>query len=87
VTKGDAPQVIWLLQLDERVCVEANGRYPGEPIQREIELALTADQYARYQQLLGQKIVATGELIHGGAHYQKRLVLVTSDLRKTSLLP
>lgn len=87
VTKGDEPRVIWLLQLDERVCVEANSRFPREPTQIEVELALTSDQYQRYRRLLGQKIVATGELIHGGANYQKRLVLTATELRQTSLLP
>lgn len=87
VTKGDEPRVIWILQLDARACVDSNGRYPREPSQIEIELALSADQYARYQNLLGQKIIASGELIHGGANYQKRLVLETRDLQKTRLLP
>src|SRR5688572_28123980 len=66
VTKGDEPLVIWLLQLDERVCVDASSRYPREPTQIEIELALTVDQYEQYRPLLGRKVVATGELIHGG---------------------
>jgi hypothetical protein len=87
VTEGDEPQVIWLLQLDERVCVDANSRYPREPTQIEVELALTADQYKNYRHLLGHKVVATGELIHGGANYQKRLVLTAADLHRTGLLP
>lgn len=87
ITKGDEPQVIWILQLDQRVCVDANARYPREPVQIEIELALPADEYARYRHLLGQKIIATGELVHGGANYQKRLVLVAGELQKTSQLP
>lgn len=87
VTKGDAPQVIWLLQLEQRVCVAANSRYPREPTQIEVELALTDDQYRQYRRLLGRKVVATGELIHGGANYQKSLVLTASELRQTSLLP
>ncbi len=86
VTKGDEPQVIWLLQLDQRVCVEASSRYPREPSQIEVELALTADQYQEYR-MPGRKIIATGELIHGGANYRKRLVLTASELRQTSLLP
>jgi hypothetical protein len=87
VTKGDAPLVIWVLQLDRRVCVDSNAQYPRELIEMEIELALPADQYAQYRQLLGQKIVAAGELIHGGANYQKRLVLKADTLQKTSLVP
>jgi hypothetical protein len=87
VTKGDEPRVIWVLQLDRRVCVSSNVRYPREPTQMEIELALPADQYAQYRPLLGQKIIATGELVHGGANYQKPLVLQADNLQKTSLLP
>lgn len=86
VTKGDEPRTVWILQLDERICVEANRRYPREPIQIEIELALTPEQYERYGPLLGQKVRVTGELRHGGANYQKRLVIAASDLQKTNLL-
>jgi hypothetical protein len=87
VTKGDAPRTVWILQLDERICVEANRSYPREPIQLEIELALTPQQYQRYRQLLGRKVRVTGELKHGGANYQKRLVIAPSDIEKTSLVP
>jgi hypothetical protein len=87
VTKGDAPRTVWILQLDERICVEANRSYPREPIQLEIELALTPEQYQRYRQLLGRKVRVTGELKHGGANYQKRLVIAPSDIEKTSLVP
>jgi len=87
VTKGDEPRVIWLLQLDERVCVNANARFPREPTQIEVELALPPGGYERYRHLLGRKVIATGQLIHGGANYQKRLVLLTDELEQTGLLP
>jgi hypothetical protein len=74
------------LQLDERICVEANRRYPREAIQLEIELALTPEQYQQYRGLLGQRVRVTGELAHGGANYQKRLVIAPSDIEKTSLV-
>jgi hypothetical protein len=86
VTKGDEPGVVWVLQLDERVCVNANTRYPREPTQIEVELALPERRYAEYRHLLGRKVMASGELIHGGASYQKRLVLRTDQLQETSLL-
>lgn len=86
VTKGDEPRTVWILQLDQRVCVDANTQYPSEPIQLEIELALTPAQYQQYRALLGQKVKVTGELRHGGANYQKRLVIAASDIKKTSLL-
>lgn len=87
VTKGDEPRTVWVLQLDERICVEANRRYPRELIQLEIELALTPEQYRQYRALLGQRVRVTGELRHGGANYQKRLVIAASDIEKTGLLP
>src|SRR5690606_28562169 len=87
VTKGDEPQVVWVLQLDQRVCVDANARYPREPTQIEVELALPEDRYAGYRHLLGRRIIASGELIHGGANYRKRLVLRAEQLQQTSLLP
>ena len=87
VTKGDAPLTVWKLQLDERICVDADTRYPREIIQFEIELALTPGQYQQYRRLLGQKVRVAGELKHGGANYQKRLVIEPSDIQKTSLAP
>ena len=87
VTKGDEPRVIWVLQLEHLVCVDANARFPREPTQIEIEVALPEDGYSQYRHLLGQKITAIGELIHGGANYQKRLVLQAADLQKTGLTP
>jgi hypothetical protein len=87
VTKGDEPRTVWVLQLDQRICVDANTRYPREPIQVEIELALTPEQFQRYQGLLGQRVRVSGELRHGGANYQKRLVIAARDIEKTGLLP
>ncbi|HEY5760933.1 MAG TPA: DUF4431 domain-containing protein [Steroidobacter sp.] len=87
VTKGDAPLTVWKLQLDERICVDADSRYPREVIELEIELALTPGQYQQYRRLLGQKVRVAGELKHGGANYQKRLVIEPSDIQKTSLVP
>src|SRR5688572_28560864 len=79
VTKGDEPRTVWVLQLDERICVDANTRYPREVIQPEIELALTPEQFQQYRDLLGQRVRVSGELKHGGANYQKRLVIAAAD--------
>lgn len=87
VTKGDEPQTVWVLQLDERICVESNRRYPREAIQLEIELALTPEQYRQYRDLLGRRVRVRGELEHGGANYQKRLVISASDIEKIPLVP
>jgi hypothetical protein len=81
VTKGDAPVVIWVLQLDRSVCiVDSAARYPKEYGAREIQLELPADRYALYQHLLGTKITVNGELQRGGARHEKRLVLATTQI-------
>ena len=85
VTKGDEPLTVWVLQLDERICVDANTRYPREVIQLEIELALTPEQFQQYRDLLGQRVRVSGELKHGGANYQKRLVIAARDIEKIPL--
>jgi hypothetical protein len=87
VTKGDAPVTVWKLQLDQRICVDANTRYPREAVQIEIELALTPEQYRQYRPLLGRKVRVAGELEHGGANYQKPLVIKADDIQKSSLVP
>ena len=87
VAKGDEPQVVWVLLLDRRICVlDSNPRYPREYDEREVQLALDAEQYLEYRNLLGKWVVATGELLHGGAGHQKRLVLAASEIKRTSAL-
>lgn len=83
VTKGDAPVTIWVLSLDRTLCViDSRGRYPKEYGTREVQVELPADQYSRYQSLLGAKIAVAGELIRGGARHDKRLVLVATELTR-----
>jgi hypothetical protein len=89
VTKGDEPLVIWVLQLDRGICVDASdSSYPSAYNEREIQLVLGADEYARagqyapYRHLLGAKITVTGRLQVGGARYEKRFVLAADEIRK-----
>jgi hypothetical protein len=86
-TRGDKPLVIWILQLDEGICIaDSNSSYSGVYNEREIQLVLgdepyvQADEYAQYRQLLGQKITVTGNLIPGGGRYEKRLALRAEEI-------
>jgi hypothetical protein len=84
VAKGDEPLVIWVLQLDQSICVaDPDPRYPREYYEREVQLVVTPDQYARYKNLLGRKVIANGKLLHGGARYDKRLVLTVEEMSRT----
>lgn len=89
VTKGDEPLVIWILQLDRGICVAGSGSsYPSAYREREIQVVLGTDQYARadeyaqYRHLLGEKITVTGRLQAGGARYEKRFVVVPYGIKR-----
>jgi hypothetical protein len=94
VTKGDEPLVIWILQLDTGVCVASlDSSYPSACSEREIQLVLgtdqyaRADQYAQYRHLLGRKITVTGRLLPGGARYEKRFVVSPHEIERARTRP
>lgn len=81
VTKGDEPRVIWILLLEPGVCVvDPSGRNPRVRYEREVQLVRRSDPYARYESLLGKEVVVHGELQHGGARYDKRLVIAVDEI-------
>jgi len=82
-TKGDEPQVILVLQLDGPTCVAAQGAgYARLYNEREVQLVFAEDRYTRDQSLLGKRVVATGDLLQGGAKHEKRLVLAVLEIRE-----
>jgi hypothetical protein len=84
VTKGDEPRIILVLLLDQSICVaDPDPRYPREYYEREVQLVVRPDQHTRYKDLLGKKILAKGQLLHGGARYEKRLVLMVEEMSRT----
>lgn len=88
VTKGDRPQVIWVLQLDRTVCVvDPDPRYPREYYEMEIQLVPGAESGLQFQNLLGARVIVTGKLLPGGAKYDKRLVLEATEMKTTGVLP
>jgi hypothetical protein len=86
VTKGDEPQVIWILQLDERTCVYSQSREAREYEQHEVQLQWNGKQPTNYLKLLGKRLVIDGALIRGGAQHDKRLVLIVSQVREAAAL-
>ena len=83
VTKGDAPNVIWILQLDERTCVYSQRGDEREYGQQEMQLELAAD---RHESLVGKRLIVDGDLVRGGAKHEKRLVLRVRDMRVATAL-
>ena len=91
VAKGDAPLVIWILQLDTGVCiVSSSASYPNVYNEREIQLVFGNDQYARtapyaeYRSLLGKRIAVTGRLLPGGGKYEKPQVITLRSIKELS---
>jgi hypothetical protein len=94
VTKGDEPRVIWILQLERAICiVGSDSSYPSAYSEREIQLVLGTDQYARgdqyaqYRHLLGKEIIVTGRLLPGGARYEKRFVVAPDEIERARTWP
>jgi hypothetical protein len=84
LTKGDAPQVILVLQLDGPTCVGGSSAgYARLYNEREVQLVFGGDRYAQHPALLGKRVVATGDLIQGGAMHEKRLVLAVIEMKRT----
>ena len=91
VTRGDEARIVWILQLDRGICIDARDTSdPGAYNEREIQLVLGSDQYSRseryapYRNLLGAKVVVTGRLQAGGARYEKRFVIAADEIRKSN---
>jgi hypothetical protein len=89
VTKGDEPRVIWILQLDRGICIiSSDASYPNAYGQKEVQLVLGTDQYARtdryapYRHLVGQQIIVSGRLLPGGARCDKRFVMAADEIAR-----
>lgn len=80
VPGGDKPVVIWVLLLDEWICVvDPDSRIPHEYDEREVQLLLREFQHERYRNFLGRKVTVTGDLRHSHGGY-KRLLVVPREI-------
>jgi hypothetical protein len=84
VANGDEPRTIWVLKLNNAICVLASDDVNvKEDNEIEIQLVMNAEQYKRYRSLLGQKVAASGTLFHAiTGYHHKRLLLKTDKLRR-----
>jgi Domain of unknown function (DUF4431) len=87
ISRGDKPLVIWVLLLNQLTCVvDSYSRSYGNYGEREVQLVLQEGQYEEYRNLLGKKVVVTGNLKRGRGDY-KRLLIVPYDIARTSVRP
>ena len=85
IRKGDKAETIWVLRLSLPICVVARDDISvREEDQKEVQLALAAEQFKKYRKLIGQKVFVTGTLFHAHTgHHHKLLLLTLSEMRKT----
>jgi hypothetical protein len=67
VARGDRPETMWLLRLDQPACVAADARdATGFNVAvasvREIQLVVTPEQYQRYRDRVGRRVALSGTL-------------------------
>lgn len=88
IRRGDQPETIWILHLDNPVCVTGNTDEMNEPEGRvtDLQLVLDGDEYTRFRKLAGARIrvTATGKLFHAHtAHHRTSVLLEVADIRKS----
>lgn len=79
--RGDAPEVIWLLNLAAPICVDQDKAQPDlNPAHkkiRTIQLVLPVEFYSKYKDLLGKQIIVTGKLFGAHTIHHRTPVLLT----------
>jgi len=80
IKKGDKPETYWILHLDTPTCTTASGDNAAESNVTDLQLILSAKDYAQYKQLVGQKVpvLVIGKLMHAitGHHHTPVLMEV-----------
>lgn len=81
VSKGDRPEVAFVIDLPESVCVEKDEMQDAEKGVQTVQLVFTEGEkeYERYKPFLGRKVEVTGKLFHAqtGHHHTSVLIEVT----------
>jgi hypothetical protein len=88
IRKGDRPETYWLLLLTKPICVNEDQSQPdlnpAVKSAREIQLVMNADDFRRYQSLLGKNVIATGSLFGAETGHHHTPVLLTVKKLDTS---
>jgi hypothetical protein len=79
--RGDAPEVIWLLNLASPICVDQDKAQPDlNPAHkgiRTIHLVVPVEFYSKYKDLLGKQVIVTGTLFGAHTVHHRTPVLLT----------
>jgi hypothetical protein len=89
ISRGDEPEVYWLLVLSRPACVSEDKVHPDlNPAHddiRSLQLVLTAEFYKKYKHLVGRRVVATGTLFgEHTIHHRTPVLLIVETLAASS---
>ncbi|HWR71678.1 MAG TPA: DUF2275 domain-containing protein [Nitrospirota bacterium] len=82
ISQGDRRETIWILTLDNAVCVAGKGEGTRDEASiSEIQLVLDPAGYAKYHGLLTKPVVVRGTLFHAHTgHHRTRVLLTVLDI-------
>ena len=84
VKKGDNPDVAWVLQLPNPICVNAKQNDSLNEAAKDIktvQLVILGEGMKRYKALIGKKVVVKGGLFHGHTgHHHTEVLLTVKDI-------
>jgi hypothetical protein len=82
ISRGDEPETYWVLHLARPLCTVASADDDAESNVTDMQMILTAKQYARFRKFIGGKgmMAVTGKLSHAitGHHHTPVLIEVLS---------
>jgi hypothetical protein len=87
VRRGDRPEVYWLVNLAQPVCVDEDKAQPDlNPAHKDIrtvQLVVFSELYKKYKYMVGGRVVATGTLFgEHTAHHRTPVLLTVVSLAK-----
>ena len=84
IEKSDRPETYWILVLERPACVSADPKEPMNVAEaRVVEVQLILRDYAKFEHLLGSRVMAKGKLMHKFTGHHHTLVLVQAiEVRK-----
>ena len=88
ILKGDRPETVWILDLDNPVCVDEDKADPDlnsakKEVQRLQLVFHDGAAYAKYKELVSKRVTATGTLFGGHtAHHHTDVLLTVKSLEK-----
>ncbi|HEX3131724.1 MAG TPA: DUF4431 domain-containing protein [Thermoanaerobaculia bacterium] len=89
VAKGDQAETIWVLHVEQPICVEADPTNESNSSESGVtDLQLIISNYGRYRSLLGKRVEVSGQLTHATTgHHHTAVLLAVEQMRLAPKAP